>query len=154
VSATDANPQAHNDDRDETDETLDRNTIELLNELRIAATGIQVMFALPLLRRSRDRRRPPPVGPGHARHPREPGGGPPRSHAPGPPGAARPRADGRRRRRRLTRLPGRRGGYLRPGTIVEPLSPAAFQQGGKGCFRYRAAGHTGPQVVRAASGGG
>ena len=50
MNATDANPQAHNDDRDETtDETLDRNTIELLNELRIAATGIQVMFAFLLV---------------------------------------------------------------------------------------------------------
>ncbi len=38
------------DDRDETpDERLDRNTIELLNELRIAGTGIQVMFAFLLV---------------------------------------------------------------------------------------------------------
>ena len=37
-------------DREETpDEKLDRNTIELLNELRIAATGIQVMFAFLLV---------------------------------------------------------------------------------------------------------
>jgi TctA family transporter len=50
VSPTDAQPQAADDDRDETiDETLDRNTIELLNELRIAATGIQVMFAFLLV---------------------------------------------------------------------------------------------------------
>jgi hypothetical protein len=31
------------------DEKLDRNTIELLNELRVAATGIQVMFAFLLV---------------------------------------------------------------------------------------------------------
>jgi hypothetical protein len=38
------------DDRDETpDEQLDRNTIELLNELRVAGTGIQVMFAFLLV---------------------------------------------------------------------------------------------------------
>jgi hypothetical protein len=38
------------DDRDETpDEKLDRNTIELLNELRVAGTGIQVMFAFLLV---------------------------------------------------------------------------------------------------------
>ncbi|HEX3830362.1 MAG TPA: DUF6328 family protein [Solirubrobacteraceae bacterium] len=50
MSAADANPQAPDDDREETtDETLDRNTIELLNELRIAATGIQVMFAFLLV---------------------------------------------------------------------------------------------------------
>jgi uncharacterized protein DUF6328 len=50
MSATDAQPQPPDDDRDETpDETLDRNTIELLNELRIAATGIQVMFAFLLV---------------------------------------------------------------------------------------------------------
>jgi hypothetical protein len=50
MPATDANPQAPDDDRSETtDETLDRNTIELLNELRIAGTGIQVMFAFLLV---------------------------------------------------------------------------------------------------------
>jgi hypothetical protein len=50
VSATDGQPHPSEDDRDETpDETLDRNTIELLNELRIAATGIQVMFAFLLV---------------------------------------------------------------------------------------------------------
>jgi hypothetical protein len=50
MSATDAQPQAPDDDRDETtDETLDRNTMELLNELRVAATGIQVMFAFLLV---------------------------------------------------------------------------------------------------------
>jgi hypothetical protein len=50
VSAADENPQAPDDDREETtDETLDRNTIELLNELRVAATGIQVMFAFLLV---------------------------------------------------------------------------------------------------------
>jgi hypothetical protein len=36
--------------RDESDlERLDRNTVELLNELRIAGTGIQVMFAFLLV---------------------------------------------------------------------------------------------------------
>ena len=36
--------------RDESpDERLDRNTIELLNELRVAGTGIQVMFAFLLI---------------------------------------------------------------------------------------------------------
>jgi Family of unknown function (DUF6328) len=36
--------------RDETQpERLDRNTVELLNELRIAGTGIQVMFAFLLI---------------------------------------------------------------------------------------------------------
>ena len=50
MSATDAQPDAADDDRDETsDETLDRNTIELLNELRVAGTGIQVMFAFLLV---------------------------------------------------------------------------------------------------------
>jgi len=39
-----------NTERDETDaERLDRNTIELLNELRVAATGIQVMFGFLLI---------------------------------------------------------------------------------------------------------
>ncbi len=38
------------DDRDETAaERLDRNTMELLNELRVAGTGIQVMFAFLLV---------------------------------------------------------------------------------------------------------
>jgi hypothetical protein len=38
------------DQRDESpEERLDRNTIELLNELRIAGTGIQVMFAFLLI---------------------------------------------------------------------------------------------------------
>jgi hypothetical protein len=37
-------------ERDETrPQRLDRNTVELLNELRIAATGIQVMFAFLLI---------------------------------------------------------------------------------------------------------
>jgi hypothetical protein len=37
-------------DRDESaSERLDRNTVELLNELRIAGTGIQVMFAFLLI---------------------------------------------------------------------------------------------------------
>jgi Family of unknown function (DUF6328) len=43
---TDAADQQH----DETPaERLDRNTIELLNELRVAATGIQVLFAFLLV---------------------------------------------------------------------------------------------------------
>lgn len=42
--------QEARDDRDESpDEQLDRNTIELLNELRVAGTGIQVMFAFLLV---------------------------------------------------------------------------------------------------------
>lgn len=42
--------QAPDDDRDETpDEQLDRNTIELLNELRIAGSGIQILFAFLLV---------------------------------------------------------------------------------------------------------
>lgn len=50
MSATGAQPGASGDDRDDIPEkTLDRNTIELLNELRIAATGIQVMFAFLLV---------------------------------------------------------------------------------------------------------
>jgi hypothetical protein len=40
----------HNHQRDETTlERLDRNTVELLNELRVAGTGIQVLFAFPLI---------------------------------------------------------------------------------------------------------
>jgi hypothetical protein len=46
----DDEPGADEADRDETPtERLDRNTIELLNELRIAGTGIQVMFAFLLV---------------------------------------------------------------------------------------------------------
>jgi hypothetical protein len=47
-----ATPSAPNaqDGRDETSaEQLDRNTMELLNELRVAATGIQVMFGFLLI---------------------------------------------------------------------------------------------------------
>jgi Family of unknown function (DUF6328) len=41
---------AYGNERDETPlERLDRNTIELLNELRVASTGIQVMFAFLLI---------------------------------------------------------------------------------------------------------
>jgi hypothetical protein len=41
---------AQRNGRDETPaERLDRNTIELLNELRVASTGIQVMFAFLLI---------------------------------------------------------------------------------------------------------
>jgi hypothetical protein len=43
-------PHDHSDHRDESQsQRLDRNTIELLNELRVAATGIQVMFAFLLV---------------------------------------------------------------------------------------------------------
>src|ERR1700734_664293 len=43
-------PSDTDDQRDETPaERLDRNTIELLNELRVAGTGIQVMFAFLLV---------------------------------------------------------------------------------------------------------
>lgn len=50
MSPTDAHPQAADDDREEsTDEKLDRNTIELLNELRIAGSGIQILFAFLLV---------------------------------------------------------------------------------------------------------
>jgi Family of unknown function (DUF6328) len=50
MSPADADPRSRRDDRDESaDETLDRNTIELLNELRVAGTGIQVMFAFLLV---------------------------------------------------------------------------------------------------------
>ena len=42
--------QEHDDPRDESPrKRLDRNTIELLNELRVASTGIQVMFAFLLV---------------------------------------------------------------------------------------------------------
>src|ERR1700759_4118477 len=41
---------ASQDDRNETPiERLDRNTMELLNELRVAGTGIQIMFAFLLV---------------------------------------------------------------------------------------------------------
>ena len=44
------NAQPQRNARDEsTLETLDRNTIELLNELRVASTGIQTMFAFLLI---------------------------------------------------------------------------------------------------------
>ena len=43
-------PSEADEGRDETPaERLDRNTIELLNELRVAGTGIQVMFAFLLV---------------------------------------------------------------------------------------------------------
>jgi len=46
-------PEHHEDGDEERDETpaerLDRNTIELLNELRVAGAGIQVMFAFLLV---------------------------------------------------------------------------------------------------------
>jgi O-antigen/teichoic acid export membrane protein len=48
-TATESRPPA-NDGRDETRlERLDRNTIELLNELRVAGTGIQVLLAFLLV---------------------------------------------------------------------------------------------------------
>ncbi len=48
--AAPANAHPHGDARDEsTLEQLDRNTIELLNELRVASTGIQTMFAFLLI---------------------------------------------------------------------------------------------------------
>jgi hypothetical protein len=50
MSTPDPEPQAPDDDRDETrDEKLDRNTIELLNELRIAGSGVQILFAFLLV---------------------------------------------------------------------------------------------------------
>jgi hypothetical protein len=49
AGVTDRSSEAE-EQRDETPaERLDRNTIELLNELRIAGTGIQVMFAFLLV---------------------------------------------------------------------------------------------------------
>jgi O-antigen ligase len=46
---TDRSEQAE-DQRDETQpERLDRNTVELLNELRVAGAGVQVMFAFLLV---------------------------------------------------------------------------------------------------------
>jgi Family of unknown function (DUF6328) len=45
-----AEPSAQPDERDESEfERLDRNTAELLNELRVAGTGIQVLFAFLLV---------------------------------------------------------------------------------------------------------
>lgn len=45
-----AQDDEHADPRDESQgQRLDRNTIELLNELRVAGTGIQVMFAFLLV---------------------------------------------------------------------------------------------------------
>lgn len=45
-----AEPEDSDPDRDETQaERLDRNEIELLNELRVAGTGIQVLFAFLLI---------------------------------------------------------------------------------------------------------
>jgi hypothetical protein len=43
-------PQPKDESRDETPlEKLDRNTVELLNELRVAGAGVQVMFAFLLI---------------------------------------------------------------------------------------------------------
>lgn len=50
MPVTPAPRQLSQDQRDETPiERLDRNTIELLNELRVAGTGIQIMFAFLLV---------------------------------------------------------------------------------------------------------
>jgi hypothetical protein len=50
MSMTDPEAGPAEDGRDETTlEQLDRNTIELLNELRVASTGIQVMFGFLLI---------------------------------------------------------------------------------------------------------
>jgi hypothetical protein len=51
-TATEASGRSsrQSDERDETElERLDRNTVELLNELRVASTGIQVLFAFLLV---------------------------------------------------------------------------------------------------------
>jgi O-antigen/teichoic acid export membrane protein len=48
--STEAPPRASDDGREETPlERVDRNTIELLNELRVAGTGIQVLLAFLLV---------------------------------------------------------------------------------------------------------
>ena len=50
MPVTDSARQSPEDQRNETPiERLDRNTIELLNELRVAGTGIQIMFAFLLV---------------------------------------------------------------------------------------------------------
>src|SRR6201994_701371 len=46
---TDRSEQAESERDESPPERLDRNTVELLNELRIAGTGIQVMFAFLLV---------------------------------------------------------------------------------------------------------
>ena len=46
---TDRSEQAESQRDESRPERLDRNTVELLNELRIAGTGIQVMFAFLLV---------------------------------------------------------------------------------------------------------
>jgi Family of unknown function (DUF6328) len=46
---SDRSEEAEQDRDESTPERLDRNTVELLNELRIAGTGIQVMFAFLLI---------------------------------------------------------------------------------------------------------
>lgn len=46
---TDRSQEAEQDRDESAPERLDRNTVELLNELRIAGTGIQVMFAFLLI---------------------------------------------------------------------------------------------------------
>ena len=50
MAVTSAASQSSEDERHETPiERLDRNTMELLNELRVAGTGIQIMFAFLLV---------------------------------------------------------------------------------------------------------
>jgi hypothetical protein len=46
---TESSPEAEAQRDESQPERLDRNTVELLNELRIAGTGIQVMFAFLLI---------------------------------------------------------------------------------------------------------
>ncbi len=50
ATGTPREPAPVGDDREESElERLDRNTVELLNELRVAGTGIQVLFAFLLV---------------------------------------------------------------------------------------------------------
>ena len=49
AAMTDRSQEAEQDRDESAPERLDRNTVELLNELRIAGTGIQVMFAFLLI---------------------------------------------------------------------------------------------------------
>jgi hypothetical protein len=50
MATVNVDPPHPGDDRDESAaERLDRNTVELLNELRVAAVGIQVLFAFLLI---------------------------------------------------------------------------------------------------------
>jgi hypothetical protein len=49
MSSSEEDPPPDDGREETTEEKLDRNTIELLNELRVAATGIQFMFAFLLV---------------------------------------------------------------------------------------------------------